>query len=320
MVLVREDRVAAQAELLGAFDLSVPIRALDEADHEAQAVRACDARNFVDDFERARLVSLHCQAETAPLRKLARDARRERVQHVEREFEAVAFFGVDRQVDVGPSGRLDQLPDARQQLGEHALALRVLIARKQRTELDRDAVGHFRPGGVPGARNRTDRIQVGREVALRIGFGAGALAEHVVAEAQALQAFARARGFGHRLLDRTTEHELAAEQLDRANRRGDDRLRAQALQDAAFGFVLREEALRQRNRAGRQVREHLVRAACPGSGIARSLLASGIEVGLAELIGSERNRGLGIGHAQQRFGQTHQREAFGAGDRVLLQQ
>ena len=244
----------------------------------------------------------------------------QRVQYVEREFEAVAFFGVDRQVDVRFGRRFDQRPDPRQQLGKHALALRVFVAREQRAELDRDAVGAVGAGRGAPVRDRGDRVRVRRDVAPRIGLGARALAEHVVAEAQPLQGLARRRGFAHRLLDRAAEHELAAEQLDRAHGRGDDRLRTEAFQEAALGLVLGQELLRQRDRARRQVGEHLVRAAGPGARTARSVRLPGIEVGLAELIGGQCNRGFGIGHAQQRFGQPHQREAFGAGDRVLLQQ
>ena len=116
--------------------------------------RARDARDLVHEVERARLVGLHGEAEAAPLRMFGRDARRERLQHVEREFEAIAFLGVDREVDVGARGALDELPDARQQHGEHAFALAFLVAREQGTELDRDAVGGLRPP-APGAPSAT---------------------------------------------------------------------------------------------------------------------------------------------------------------------
>ena len=272
-------------------------------------MRTCDARDFVDDFERARLVGLHGQAEATPLREFDGDARGECVQHVERELEAIALFRVDRQVDVGLRRGLDELPRARQQFREDALALRIFVAREQRAELDRDAVGALGALGRSAVRDGVDRVQVRREIALRIGLGARAFAEHVVAEAQAFQGLAGRCGLTHRFLDRAAEHELAAEQLDRADGRGNDRLRAQALQDAAFGIVLWQEPLRQRDRARGQVCEHLVR---PARGC--------VEIGLPQLVGGERDRGFGVGNPQQRFGEAHQREPFGAGDRVLLQQ
>ena len=49
VVLVREHRVAGQAQLLRALDLAVPVGALHQPHHEAQAVRARDARHLVDD-------------------------------------------------------------------------------------------------------------------------------------------------------------------------------------------------------------------------------------------------------------------------------
>ena len=226
-VLVREHRVARQARLLRALDLAVPVGALDQADHEMQPVPARHRGHLVDDGERRRLVGLHCQAEAAPLRELGRDAPGQCFQHVERKFEPVALFGVDRQVDVRARGRLDQAPHPRQQLGEYTLALRVLVAREQCAELQRDAVGLvWRRGHAPGC-DGVDRVAVGSRDSARIAFGARAFAEHVVAEAQVRHRFALGRGLAHRLGDRAAEHELAPEQLQRAHGGRDHRLRAQ---------------------------------------------------------------------------------------------
>ena len=82
-------------------------------------------------------------------------------------------------------GLLDQRPHARQQLGEHALALAVFIAREQRRQLDRDAVGRLGRRGDLAARDRVDRVGIRRQVSLGVVLGAGALAQHVVREAQA---------------------------------------------------------------------------------------------------------------------------------------
>ena len=139
--LVREHRVTGQAQLLRAFDLAVPVRALDQAHHELQAVAARDAGHLVHHRQRAGLVGLHRQAEALPLRELRGDAAGQHVQQVQRQLQPVHLFGVDGQVQVGRGRRFDELPHARLQLGEHALALRFFVAREQRAELDRDAVG-----------------------------------------------------------------------------------------------------------------------------------------------------------------------------------
>jgi hypothetical protein len=55
------------------------------------------------------------------------------------------LLGVDGQVDVGRGRQVDQLLHAGHQHGKDTLALRLFVARKQRAELDRDAVGLHRP-------------------------------------------------------------------------------------------------------------------------------------------------------------------------------
>lgn len=313
MLFVREQRVGRQPQFLRALDLAVPVRALDQAHHETQAVAARDRRHLVDQRQRSRLVGLHRQAETLPLRAGGGDALGDGFEDVQRQLQPVDLLGVDGQVQVGRGGAFDQRPDTRQQRLEDTLALRVLVAREQRRELDRDAVALHRRArtarrGV--GRDRVDRVQITRLVALGVGFGARALAQHVVAEAQHGLQLALRRGFLHRFVDVAAEHELAPQQLERPHGGGDDGARPQALQQAGGLLGVGQETFGQRDRACRQAGQHLVRA----------FVAAGLEVGAAELVGGQRNRGLGVGHTQQRFGQAHQRQAFGAGDRVLAQQ
>src|SRR5439155_25722165 len=146
-----------------ALDLAVPVGTLDQPHHEAQAMGAADSRDLVDEVQRARLVRLHRETEAAPLREAAREACGESLEDVERELEPVAFLGIDRQVDVGARRWLDELPHARQQLGKDALALRILVAREEGAQLDRDAVGTLRTGRDSTARDRLDRVAVRRE-------------------------------------------------------------------------------------------------------------------------------------------------------------
>ena len=60
--LVGEDRVVRQAQGLRAFDFGVPVRALDQAHHEAQAVLARQGDDEIHHVQRTRLVGLHGQA------------------------------------------------------------------------------------------------------------------------------------------------------------------------------------------------------------------------------------------------------------------
>jgi hypothetical protein len=193
---------------------------------------------------------------------------RQDLEHVERELEPVALLGVDGEVEVGGRSEVDQPAHARHELGKHAQALRLLVAREQRRELDRDAVAARRVAAIgagarrgrsPARGDRADGVEVGVEVALGVALGACALAEHVVAEDEPGLAPPRFRRFLQCLADRPAEHELAAEQLDRAHGRGDDGLRPEPAQQTGLGFGVGQEALRQRDRARRQGRHEAVR-------------------------------------------------------------
>jgi hypothetical protein len=310
VLLVREHRVVGQAQLLGALDLAIPVGALDQAHHEAQPVLARDGGHFVHHGQCAGLVGLHGQAKAAPLRVALGDAGGQGVQHVERQLQAVDLLGVDGEVDVGLGGQLDQLPHARQQLGKHALALQHLVAAEQRAELDGDAVRALRRLGAAAGADGLDGVDVSALVAARVVFGAGALAEHVVAEAELTLLLSRVVGLAHRLADVAAQHELPAQQLDGPHRGGHHGLRAQALEEATVIVRPGQEALGHRDRRGRQRRQHLVRAA----------FARTVEIRAAELVGGQRDGGGRVGHAQQGFGQAHQGQALGAGDGVLAQQ
>jgi len=310
VVLVREHRVAGETELLGALDLAVPVGALDQPHHEAQTMRASDARHLLDHRQRAGLVGLDGKAEPAPGRMRLRDARRQCFEDVERELQAVALLGVDGEVEVGARRGVDQRPHPWQQFGEHAFALRHFVAREQCAELDRDAVRVLGPAAVLRLRDARDRLRIGGVIALRIGFGTCAFTEHVVAEAQGRSGAALAACLAHRLADVLAEHELPAEQLNGTHRGRHHCLRAEPLEQTGFVLGVGQKALGQLDCAGRQAGEHAM----------RSLAVVCIEARLAELVGGQCDGGLGIGHTQQRLGQPHQRQTLGAGDGVLAQQ
>ena len=74
--LAREHRVVVQALLLGALDLGVPVRALDQA-HRDAAPRARGQRlEPGDDVDRPLLIGLDGEADAVPAGELGRGARR----------------------------------------------------------------------------------------------------------------------------------------------------------------------------------------------------------------------------------------------------
>ena len=67
VVFVGEDRVMRQAELLGAFDFRVPVRAFNQPTHQAQFVFAGQHNHVLHQVQRSGLVRLQRQAKAAPL-------------------------------------------------------------------------------------------------------------------------------------------------------------------------------------------------------------------------------------------------------------
>ena len=318
VVLVREDGVVGQAFFLRAFDLGVPIGALDESAHQADAVLARQRDHVLHQFQRARLVGLQGQAEALPAGGFGGDARHQRVGHVERQLQSVHLFGVQREVQVGGCRALAQRPHAGHQLRHHAFALGVFVAWVQRAELDRQAIGqHGRVRLALGLGDVVQRTFVGLQVAQRIGFGARAFAQHVEAEAHAGVQAVHLSGLTQGLLDGLAEHELLAQQLHGAHGRGHHRFGAQPRGDApgaqaSFASVTarvmcpRQEVLGPGHR-------------CAGeSGHGRITVRA--EISPAELVSGQGDGGVRVGHAQQGLGQAHQGQAFLAGNRELLEQ
>src|SRR5215213_5665709 len=82
--LARKDGIVRHAELLGTLDLTVPVRAFDEANRQAVAVLAAEGDQPLAYRERALLISLH--------RETWREVLGERRVQVERELEALGFL------------------------------------------------------------------------------------------------------------------------------------------------------------------------------------------------------------------------------------
>ena len=140
VVLVREHGVMRQPQFLRAFDLRVPIRAFDQAAHQAQLIFARQADHVVHQFQAARLVSLHGQTKALPARMVLRHLSCQRLEHIQRQFEPVHLFRVNRQVDVGDGSQFTQTPDTRHQLGHDAGVLRCFKPRMQGTQFDGNTI------------------------------------------------------------------------------------------------------------------------------------------------------------------------------------
>ena len=96
--LPRVDRIAVEAVDLGALDLAVPVRALDQPDHQALARAARQVDQEIDHERAALLVRLDDEADAVPAGELGLEA--EALEQVERELEAVGLLGVDVEADV----------------------------------------------------------------------------------------------------------------------------------------------------------------------------------------------------------------------------
>ena len=136
VVLMRKHRVVRQAEFLRAFDLRIPIRAFDQATHQAQLVFAAKGDDVLNQIKRPRLVGLHGQTKALPGWVMFRHQRGQCLKHIKRQFQPVNFFSINRQVDIGLGCQLAQRPHSRHQLGHHSRALRVFITRVEGAQLD----------------------------------------------------------------------------------------------------------------------------------------------------------------------------------------
>ena len=102
-------------------------------------------------------------------KRVPRDLCGQRLEHVERDLEAVDFLGIDGEVDVGARRLVGELPHAGDEFAHDAVALQRLVARVQRAQLDRDPVVRLDRAVGPRARgDRLDRVAIAREIALRV--------------------------------------------------------------------------------------------------------------------------------------------------------
>ncbi len=310
VALAREHGVAGEAELLRALDLAVPVGAFDEPDGDRATAAARERAEPIEHVERALLVRLHGYTQTRVVRepRVAVDLAEDR----QRQLEPVCFFGVDGQPDAGGARGDGQLGELRAELANGPRALRDFVTRAKCRQLHGDARRvEQRARTRRAAADRSDRRAVGREVPFGIGGGQRRFAEHVerVVELGILRRAVQGA------LDRFAHHELKAQDPHRlSQRRAYDGLpdaldepreeRRRRLRDVRGPH----DAARQQQRPSGSVDEQRVARAQVRLPIRR-----------AELVGDQPIRGIGIGNAQQRFGQAHQYDAF-AGREVVLAQ
>lgn len=207
-----------------------------------------------------------------------------------------------------------QLQHAGNQLGHHACALGVFVARIQRGQLDRNAGRgeHVCAHETTTAANRVDGIAIRLQIALRILHGERAFAEHVERIAViGVVTLARTR---QRLADGAAHDELVAHDLHRlAHGQTDHRLADAA--DQPF------EGARHIG-AGKVVELHQLAGEhqAPGGCVDQHRITAThvlFPVRLAQLVADQLVGGVLVGNAQQGFGHAHQQHAFFAAQIVL---
>ena len=310
--LAGEHRIAIEAELLGAFDLCVPIGALDQPDHHPAATRARGLDEPVDHRRAALLIRLHRHAEPVPA--VERGLRQHHLDEIEREVQPVGLLGVDRQPDTGTLGLDRERPQPGGQLVDHPRALSELVARMKRRQLDRDAGCILDRPVSPGGADGLDCLVVGDQVARRVGGGQRRLAEHV--EGVPIVEIGLVRGARQRFTDGPPHDELARHDAHRLHHRlADDRLaRArdhtpEKPRKIRLAVVELDDPPGQQQAPGRRIDQH--RIALP------EMVAP---LPARQLVADQPVDGLGIGDPEQRFGEAHQDDALVARQGVLVQE
>ena len=98
MHFARVHRIAVQTIDLRPFDFAVPVGALDEANHQLLFVAPREVDEVINDKRAALLVGLHHEADAVVAGKVG--VGNQRFHQIQREFEAVGFFGVDVDADI----------------------------------------------------------------------------------------------------------------------------------------------------------------------------------------------------------------------------
>ena len=312
VAFARVDRVIRQAHLLGVLDLGVPVGTFHQAHHQFTASVAAEGNQPVGNVGGALLVSLQYKAQALPAGQFR--VAGEGLENIQGDVQSLGFFRIDIEAHIVLGSRRAQGFHFGEELGHHALALQLAVARVQCRELDGDTVGfdHIALGVV--RTNGLDGHHVGVVVALCVGHGAGTFAQHVEGKAGAGLVFCRAAF--ECFLDSAAQNILAAHDFHRLHHGSAHHGFAHAA-DQAFhqaGGLFGNVRVQLDNVTG----EHQT----PGGGIHEQgvrLAAVARPVTGVDLLGDQFVGGIGVRHPQQGFRQAHQRDAFLIGQAELLQ-
>ena len=171
------DRIAVQAVHLRPFDFAVPIRAFDQAYHQFLIVAAGKVNQVVDDERATFLVCLHHETDAVVTGQIG--VGHQRLHQIQRQLQAVGFFGVDIDADIVFFAQQIQLFQARQQFAHDASVLGAGIARVDGGKFDGNAVAfvHALPRGIFA--DGVDGLHIIVVVAVGIGLGVGGFAQHI---------------------------------------------------------------------------------------------------------------------------------------------
>ena len=310
MHLAGEDRKIFQPIDLRALDFAVPVRAFDQAHHQAVLAAAGQINDPVQHKEGAALVGLHHKANAVPASQ--RGGKTQLLQQIQRNFQPVCLFGVNVQANVVLAGQLGQLEQARVQLTHHAFALGAAVARVQGRQLDGDARAFVDAAPLRGLADGVDGLLVRLQVAQRIFLGGGRFAQHVVGVAETF--FLQFAAVGQRSANGLAGDELLAHHAHG----GVDALPNQRLapfgDDAGEGAAQLLLAVHTDQLAGNHQ--------APGGSVDEQGGRVGVRlpVAFADFVADQGIARGTVGNAQQGLGQAHQRHAFLAGQRILLHQ
>ena len=300
--LAREQRIVGKPGLLRALDLAVPVGALHEA-HGDPAVGLCaDRVRPCDDRAAAFRVSLYRHAELVPAGKRRRAGGGG--DDVERHDEPLRFLRIDGEADVRLCGALGEFDEHGGKFGHAGIGVRGFIARVERREFYRDAV----VAALAALADGVDGIRIGAEIALCVVPRARRFAKHVEAGDETGVVFV-VRAF-QRLFDRAAHHEHLPHQ---AHRRADG--------GANHGLANPADQALQRRSTLADERAGDDKAPCRAVD-ERGIGFAGVRrpVGGAELVANEEVGGLSIGHAQERFGEREEGDAFVGVEAVFLKE
>ena len=300
MLFGGEDGEAVDPLHLRAFDFGVPIGAFDQPDHDLAVQIMCHLVKLVDHQGRALPIGLHDHPEPVPFRQCW--IGQHGADDVQRQGQPVGLFRVDVEPHAGGFRQERQRTHARHQFFHHPRLLRHLVARMQRREFDRNA-GVFRDRAMHAMiGNGGYRAGIGQVVVFGVGFGAGRFAQHVIAIGKPFGL--HAVGAFHRLLNRFAQHELPPHFAHCAADSGADHRFAQPFdggpqvpRDPRL-FIIQHTAC-QHQRPSRGIHQR-------GRGMPQMFAP----IGWRDLVLDQIIHRVGVGHAQQSFGQTHQRDAF----------